>query len=103
MGNCFGILFADYLTQRKASTTITTAIFNSESFAWSVSNLLAGPLTELFGWRRVGTVGGLACCLGMAASAYAPSPPFLFFSFSILIGECFIVGTHVKPSLIIYI
>lgn len=101
LGPGFGILFSDFLTEMKASSTMTTAIFNSESFAWSVSNMLAGPLTEHFGWRAVGTVGGLACCLGMVASAHAPSASFLFFSHSVLLGEYFNVSTHVHLTLLI--
>ncbi|KAG0718443.1 Monocarboxylate transporter 12 [Chionoecetes opilio] len=86
LGPGFGILFSDFLTERKTSSIVTSAIFNSESFAWSMSNMLAGPLTEQFGWRPVATAGGLLCFVGMAASAYAPSAPFLFFSYSILTG-----------------
>ncbi|KAK8383476.1 hypothetical protein O3P69_015745 [Scylla paramamosain] len=57
-----------------------------QNFAWSVSNLLAGPLTEVFGWRAVGIAAGLMCSAGMAASAFAPSVSFLFFSYSVLSG-----------------
>lgn len=86
VGPCFGILFADFLIENNTTSTITGAIYNTENFAWSVSNLLAGPLTETFGWRVVGIGGGLFCCAGMIASALTPSVPFLFFSFSVLTG-----------------
>ncbi|XP_063887848.1 monocarboxylate transporter 13-like [Scylla paramamosain] len=86
VGPCFGILFADFLIERNATSTTTGAIFNTENFAWSVSNLLAGPLTEVFGWRAVGIAAGLMCSAGMAASAFAPSVSFLFFSYSVLSG-----------------
>ncbi|MPC65500.1 hypothetical protein E2C01_059635 [Portunus trituberculatus] len=94
VGPCFGILFADFLIENNVTSTTTGAIFNTENFAWSVSNLLAGPLTEVFGWRAVGITAGLLCSAGMAASAFTPSVPFLFFSYSVLSGMNVFHCTH---------
>ncbi|KAG0728620.1 Monocarboxylate transporter 9 [Chionoecetes opilio] len=64
--------------------------------------LFSRPLTQEFGWRPVALSGSAMACVGMTLSAFAPSPAFLFFSFSLLTGfgggivtcQCFTILPH---------
>ncbi|XP_050689070.1 monocarboxylate transporter 4-like [Eriocheir sinensis] len=98
---CYGILFFDLLTSFNASSTVTSAIFIVGVFVVTCANMVAGPLTEQFGWRCVAVGGGVLAFVGMAASAFTPSPYFLFFSYSILSalgqGHCVFVSYAVMP------
>ncbi|KAK7066379.1 hypothetical protein SK128_028050 [Halocaridina rubra] len=83
---CFGILFSRYLLDLGTSSTTTAWIFNSQCFIWNAMGLFTRPLTQEFGWRKIGMLGALLASISMIMSAFAPSAEFLYFSFSLLSG-----------------
>ncbi|KAK3864205.1 hypothetical protein Pcinc_030089 [Petrolisthes cinctipes] len=92
---CYSIIFLTFLTDLDTSSTMVATVFNGETFMWSSANLLAGPLTEVFGWRKVAFFGGLLTSVGIGASTFATSASFLLFSHSLLTGlgdgmSCFV-------------
>ncbi|KAG0715963.1 Monocarboxylate transporter 2 [Chionoecetes opilio] len=99
---CFGVLFSGYLLAAGSSSTSTAWIFSLMCFLWFISGLFSRPLTQEFGWRPVALSGSAMACVGMTLSAFAPSPAFLFFSFSLLTGfgggivtcQCFTILPH---------
>ncbi|XP_071524183.1 monocarboxylate transporter 12-B-like isoform X1 [Panulirus ornatus] len=86
LGPCFGVLFSRYLLQEGSSSTTTAWIFNTQSFIWNIMGVVTRPLTQEFGWRRVGIFGSILVSVSMIASAFTPYPEFLFFSFSLISG-----------------
>ncbi|CAL4186914.1 unnamed protein product, partial [Meganyctiphanes norvegica] len=85
-GPCFGILFSRPLLAMGASSTTVAWIFNVSQLLSQWSGIFGGPLVKAFGFRKTGMVVGFITALSMLLSAFATSPEFLYFSFSILCG-----------------
>ncbi|CAL4092421.1 unnamed protein product [Meganyctiphanes norvegica] len=85
-GPCFGILFSKPLLEMGASSTSVAWIFNVSQLFSQCSGIFGGPLVKAFGFRKTGIVVGFITALSMLLSAFAMSPEFLYFSFSILCG-----------------
>lgn len=86
MSYCFGVLFSRYLLLSGTSSTTTAWIFNTQNFLFNTIGLFVRPLSQEFGWRKVAITGTFLASLGFGITAFAPSPEFFFFSFSILGG-----------------
>lgn len=86
VGTCFSIIFLHFLLDLGTSSTVTIWIYNFQCFVFNIVGLLAGPLIEEFGARRVTLVGALLTSISLILSAFATSAEFLFFSFSIIAG-----------------
>ncbi|XP_069937943.1 monocarboxylate transporter 9-like [Cherax quadricarinatus] len=86
LGPCFGVLFSSYLLEAGSSSATTAWIFNVQCFIWNMMGLIVRPLVKEFGWRNIAFQGILLTSASVIISAFAPSPVFLFFSFSLLSG-----------------
>nr|XP_053646666.1 uncharacterized protein LOC128698475 isoform X3 [Cherax quadricarinatus] len=84
LGPCFGVLFSSYLLEAGSSSATTAWIFNVQCFIWNMMGLIVRPLVKEFGWRNIAFQGILLTSASVIMSAFAPSPVFLFFSFSLL-------------------
>lgn len=67
----FGVMFRDRLVEMGANSTSFTLIGNALSTVWSFTALLAAPLSELFGHRKITVTGGLLAFLAMILSAFS--------------------------------
>ncbi|KAK4301962.1 hypothetical protein Pmani_025927 [Petrolisthes manimaculis] len=85
-GVSFGIIFSRFLVDLGTSSTLTAWIFNLGLSFSGIMNLLTGPLVDEFGWRAVCFVSTCVIGLGYIISAFATSPWFLLFSFSVVMG-----------------
>ncbi|RXG59731.1 Monocarboxylate transporter 9 [Armadillidium vulgare] len=70
----------------EVSSIKTAWIFNFFNLIWSVFALLIDPLCKEFGSRTVAIIGGIATFLSMFLSAFAPTPDYLFLTFSLPAG-----------------
>ncbi|XP_063843218.1 monocarboxylate transporter 12-like [Scylla paramamosain] len=82
----FGVLFAEFLTETRTSSTVTAWIHNLAFVLSCYCTFLLDPLVEEYGWRQVTMVMGLMRSAGLAVSAFAPNAYFLFFSYTIFAG-----------------
>lgn len=88
-GSCsavFGILFSGFLTDHGASSSTTAWIQNLTFVLSNFCSYLLDPMVGEFGWRRVGIAMGLMNGCGLALSAFAISPAYLFFSYTFVAG-----------------
>ncbi|XP_050713861.1 monocarboxylate transporter 4-like isoform X2 [Eriocheir sinensis] len=88
-GSCsavFGVLFSGFLTDHGASSSTTAWIQNLTFVLSNFCSYLLDPLVGEFGWRPVGIAMGLMNGCGLALSAFATSPAYLFFSYTVVAG-----------------
>lgn len=83
----FGILFLPQLLQWGASSTTVAVLFNAFMVSWRLAGMVAATLTREFGFRRSAMTGTLLNATCLTLTAFATSPLYLFFSFSLGCGE----------------
>ncbi|KAB7502098.1 Monocarboxylate transporter 9, partial [Armadillidium nasatum] len=82
----FSIIFSPLLMSDEVSSIKTAWIFNFFYLIWSFFALLIDPLCKEFGSRKVAIIGGIATFLSIFLSAFAPTPDYLFLTFSLPAG-----------------
>ncbi|CAL4107740.1 unnamed protein product [Meganyctiphanes norvegica] len=82
----FGILFSRPLLDMNASSTTIFWIFNFFNVLYNLMGLLMEPLVQVLGWRIVGMGATFLVSVAFIISAFATTPYFLIFSFSIIGG-----------------
>nr|XP_045592716.1 monocarboxylate transporter 4-like [Procambarus clarkii] len=86
VGPCFSIIFSPFLLDLGASSTTVGWIFNSMLLLWFTCGVYVGPLVEEYSWRGVAMACSVTFACSLALSAFATSPLYLFFSYSVLCG-----------------
>lgn len=82
----YGLFFNSITKEFYITPTYTSLVFGAFAISYSVSSLILGFLTDIYGASRVILLGGILMALGFAFSSFVNSPIFLLISYGILGG-----------------
>lgn len=83
---CFGLIFKERFSALGISATQTSLILHLNGTITCSLGLISGPMMKRFTFRKVAYLGGLTVAMGIFATAFAVSVPWIVVTYCALVG-----------------